>query len=123
MDGILFHTWMGGVFVIDQGGARHDETGVWGMRLRSGNEIARAVEIGAPNRIGIRSSQNRGKVHDRRDALHGLLQRIGVEKVALQGRGSSRKFLARPYERAAADASVHEPPQKARAHETRSACN
>jgi hypothetical protein len=67
------------------------------MRLSGGNEVARAIEIGAPDRILIRRPKNGGEVNDCRDALDGLLQRIRIEQVTLHTRGSSRNFLARPH--------------------------
>ena len=70
--------------------------------------------------LAIGRPKDGSKVNDRRDALHGLLQRIRVEQVTLYARSSRRNFLARPHERAAVDPSIHETAQKARAHEARS---
>jgi hypothetical protein len=90
------------------------------MLLCRGDKVARAVEIGSPDIVLILSPKNRRKVNDRRDAFDGAPQRIRIEQVALHARGSDRNFLARSHERAAADSSIHETVQQARAHENRS---
>jgi hypothetical protein len=91
--------------------------------FRSGDQVFRAIEIGSPDVILILSPENRGKMNDRRNALHGLLQRIRIEKIAFHGGRSGGNFLARPYKRTAVHAGIDEPSQKPRTHESRSTSN
>jgi hypothetical protein len=111
MDRIVFHPWMRDVFVIHQADTRHDEAGLWGMRLSGGDEVARAVEIGPPDIVLILCPKDGGKVNDCRGALDGLLQRIRIEQVTLHACGPGRNFLARPHQRAEVDFSIRETPQ------------
>jgi hypothetical protein len=91
--------------------------------FRSGDQVFRAIEIGSPDVILILSAENRGKMNDRRNALHGLLQRIRMEKIAFYRRRSSGNFFAWPYERAAMHARIDETPQQPRTHEPGSTSN
>jgi hypothetical protein len=51
------------------------------------------------------------------------MQRIGIEQVTLDARGSGRDFLARPHKRATLGSGINETAQQARAHKTRSTCH
>jgi hypothetical protein len=44
------------------------------VRLRSGDQVLRAIQISPPDVIFILSPENRGQMNDRRSALHGSLQ-------------------------------------------------
>ena len=120
---VVFEAGMGCVRIVDQSGACHDEASLWGVGFRSGDQVFRAIEIGSPDGILIPSPENGGKMNDRRNALHGLLQRIPIQKIAFDGTSSSGDFLARPYERTAVYAGIDEPPQKPRTYESRSTSN
>jgi hypothetical protein len=78
--------------------------------FRSGDQVVRAIEIGSPDIILILRPENRGKMNDRGNGLHGLLQRIRIEKIAFYRRRSTGSFLAWPYERTAVHAGIDELP-------------
>jgi hypothetical protein len=65
---------MGCACVVDQSGACHDEAHLWSVRFRSGDQVLCAIQISPPDVILILSSENRGQMNDRRNALHGSLQ-------------------------------------------------
>jgi hypothetical protein len=100
---------MGCVRIVDQSGACHDEASLWSVGFRCGDQVFRAIKIGSPDIILILSPEDRGKMNDCRNTLHGLLQRIRIEKIAFHKRGSSGNFLTRPYKRTAVHAGIDEP--------------
>ena len=57
---------------VYQSGTCHDEASLWSVGFRRGDQVFRAIEIGSPDVILILSPENRGKMNDRRNALHGL---------------------------------------------------
>jgi hypothetical protein len=79
---VILEAGMGCVRIVDQSGACHDEANLWSVCFRSGDQVFCAIEISPPDVILILSPENRGKMNDRRSALHGLLQPISIEKVA-----------------------------------------
>jgi len=87
---------------------------VWTVCFCSGDQVFSAIEISPPDVIRVLSPENRRKMNDRRNVLHGWLQRIHIEKIAFNGRSSSGNFLARPYERTAVNTRIDEPSQKPR---------
>jgi hypothetical protein len=74
MGRVIFQTGTGCVRVVDQSGACHDEANLWGLHLRSGDQVFCAIPISAPDVILILSPENRSKMNDRGNSLHGSLQ-------------------------------------------------
>ena len=105
---VIFEAGMGCVRIVDQSGACHDEASLWSVCFRSGDQVFCAIETSPPDVILILSPENRSKMNDRRNVLHGRLQRSQFEKIAFHGRSSSTSFFAGPHERTAVHTSIDE---------------
>lgn len=87
------------------------------MGLDGGDQVARAVAVGPPDRVLVLGAEQGGQVDDGVDALDGRRKRVGVGEVAADGGRAGRELGVAADERAAVVAGVEEAGEEARADE------
>ncbi len=108
----------GGVRVVDVAGAAHDQPGPRRVLLHRGDQVAGAVEVGAPDGGLVVGAEQRRQVDHRVDALHRRPQRAGVVQVTADAGGPRRQLDVAADECAAGGAVLRQARQQPRTHET-----